>query len=213
MVRDLPVASTLTALLLALATPLIPLRPATAQASDQQLDSILADIDKKTDQYSKFRSLLTDPDQAKHMAAFNAMTNSGILTLQEMALDYAFDSGDPAMRSAALQATLTKTKALTFNLEPSSEASERTRETMSRYGGGFAIKINSWDVATASFTKGGDTYSGFGSGRGQVSGSSLLYDANNCRVSVVLEETGRKMLGELARIGFSEPVKVSLSIR
>jgi hypothetical protein len=174
----------------------------------------LADIETKTDQYSKFRSFLFGPDQAKRiMAAFTAMTNSGILALQEMALDYAFDSDDAAMQSAALQALLTKTKTLTFNLEPSSEIAERTRNAISKHGGGFAIKIDNWDLKTTSFVEADDTYSGSSSGQGQVSGLSFHYDAKHCRTSVVLDETARKMLGELACTGFTEPVKASLAIR
>jgi hypothetical protein len=106
--RHLPIASAIAALLLALVSGgLVPLRPAATQTPDEQLDAILEDIEKKSDQYSRFRSLLSDPDQAKRMAAFSAMTNSGILALEEMALDYALHSGDPAMQSAALQVLLT----------------------------------------------------------------------------------------------------------
>jgi hypothetical protein len=64
-----------------------PLRLPATQTSDEKLNAILEDIDKKTDQYAKFRSFIPDPDQAKRMAAFSAMTDSGIPTLQEMALD------------------------------------------------------------------------------------------------------------------------------
>jgi hypothetical protein len=116
--RQLPVVPAYVALLLGLASAPAPLRPADAQASDEQLDAILKDIEKKTDQYAKFRSLLSDPDQAKRMAAFSAMKNTGILTLKEMAPDYAFNSGDPAMQSAALQALLANTKALAFCTAP-----------------------------------------------------------------------------------------------
>jgi hypothetical protein len=211
--RNMPIALALAVLPLALVSALAPLRPATAQASDAQLDAILEDIEKKTDQYSKFRALLSDPDQAKRMAAFDAMTHSGIVTLHEMAIDYAFGSDDSAMQSAALQALLTRTKALTFKLEPSNETSEKTKNTMAKHGGLFSIEIDSWDVGTASFVEAGDPYSGSSSGRGQVSGLSLHYDAKHCRASVVLDDSGRKMLGELACTGFTEPVPVSLSIR
>jgi hypothetical protein len=144
------------------------------------------------------------------MAAFAAMTGSGILTLQEMALDHAFNSGDPAMQSAALQVLLTKTKALTFNLEPSN-ASEQTKKALSRLGGAFSIEIDDWDAATGSFSKGVDNYTT--GGQGQVSGLSLHYTSRHCRASVVLDDTARNMIGELACVGFAEPVKASLAIR
>jgi hypothetical protein len=84
----MPIASsTVATLLLALAFVMAPLRLPAAQTSDEKLNAILEDIDKKTDQYAKFRSFIPDPDQAKRMAAFSAMTDSGIPTLQEMALD------------------------------------------------------------------------------------------------------------------------------
>jgi hypothetical protein len=209
----LSIATALATLLLALASVSAPLRSSAAQPSDKQLDAILEDIEKKTDQYARFRSLLSDPDQAKRMAAFNAMTNSGIITLQEMALDYAFDSGDPAMQAVALQALLTKAKTLTFDLEPSSETSERTLKTISKHGGGFSIEIGQWDPATASFVEAGDPYSGSTTGQGQLSGRSLHYDAKHCRAFAVLDETARTMLGELSCTGFGEPVKVKLPVR
>jgi hypothetical protein len=158
--RYLRLVSSLAALLLALvpvSAIFDSLQPAAAQATNEQLDAILADIEKKADQYARFRLLLSDPDQAKRMAAFNAMTNSGILELHEMALNYAFDSGDPAIQSVALQVLLTNTKALTFYLDPSN-ASEQTKKALSRLGGGFSIKIDSWDAATASFSKTIDNY-------------------------------------------------------
>ena len=210
----MPVTSALATLLLALAFVLAPSRPATAQISDEQLDAILKDIDKKADQYSRFRSLLSDPDQATRMAAFHAMTNSGIATLQEMALDHAFNSGDPAMQSVALQSVLTKTKALTFRLELADQLSEETTETIAKFGGGgFSIFIESWDVGSASFSGAADTYTGNASGQGQVTGLSLNYSSEDCRTSVVLDDTARNMLGELSCYRFGEPVQVSLSIR
>jgi len=206
--RDWAIASALAALLVAHACVFAPLRPAAAQ--DEQLDAILEEIKKKTDQYSQFRSLLSDPDQAKRMAAFSAMTESQILTLQEMALAYAFDSGDRAMQSAALKVLLTKTKALTFELEPSN-ASERTQGALARLGGGFSIEIDSWDAATASFSRAVDNYTT--GGQGQVNGLSLQYTSRHCSASVVLDQTARNMVGELACASFAEPVKAKLAIR
>jgi hypothetical protein len=210
---DKSTTAVIAALFIALASVPAPMRPAAAQASDEQLEAILEEIDKKSDQYTRFRSLLSDQDQAKRMAAFNAMTSSGIATLQEMALDQAFDSGDPAMQAIALQALLTKAKALTFDLEPSSETSERTLKTISKHGGGFSIEIDQWDPATASFVEAGDPYSGSTTGQGQLSGLSLHYDAKHCRAFAVLDETARNMLGELSCTGFGEPVKVKLAVR
>ncbi len=211
--RNFPVAPALAALLLAFASSPGPVRAAATQPSDAQLDAILADIDKKTDQYAKFRSLLSDQDQAKRMAAFDAMTNSGIVSLQEMALDLAFKSGDSALQSAALQALLTKTKALNFRLEPSKELSEQTKQTIANHGGGFAIDIDRWDARTASFVQVDDTYKESGSGQGQLSGLSLHYTSYHCSLSVVLDETARNMLGELTCTGFTESVKVALPLR
>jgi hypothetical protein len=141
--------------------------PAT-QASGEKLNVILEVIDKKTDQYAKSRSFLSDPDQAKRMAAFSAMTDSGIPALQEMALDHALSSDDIAMQSAALRVLLTTTKALTFQLKLSDDNSERTRQSVASHGGGSSIQIDGWDTETASFSKAGDTYVGASSGRGQV---------------------------------------------
>jgi hypothetical protein len=210
--RDSPIAAALAALLALTLLP--PMRPAAAQSSDEQLDAILEDIEKKTDQYAKFRLLLSDPDQATRLAAFHAMTNSGIVPLQEMALDQAFSSGDPAMQSVALRALLTKTKALTFRLDLTEQLSEETLETVSKFGGGgYSILIESWDVGTASFSGAADTYSSQTSGQGQVTGLALNYSSEECRTSLVLDEPAKNMLGELSCYRFGEPVKVSLSIR
>jgi hypothetical protein len=214
MMREAPIAAALAVVLLALVSLLSPPRPATAQASDEQLDAILQDIEKKTDQYSRLKSLLSDPDQAKRMAALHAMTSSGIVTLQEMAMDQAFNSGDPAMQAAALQALLTKTKALNFRLDMTGQLSEETMETVAKFGGGgFSILIESWDAGTASFSGAADTYSSDATGQGQVTGLSLNYSSEECRTSVVLDGTARNMLGELSCYRFGEPVRVSLSIR
>jgi hypothetical protein len=186
--------------------------PAT-QASGEKLNVILEVIDKKTDQYAKSRSFLSDPDQAKRMAAFSAMTDSGIPALQEMALDHALSSDDIAMQLAALRVLLTNTKALTFQLKLSDDNSERTRQSVASHGGGFSIQIDDWDTETASFSKAGDTYVGASSGRGQVNGRSFHYKSRMCRVFAVLEETGGTMRGELSCSGFAEPVNVSLAIR
>jgi hypothetical protein len=131
-----------------------------------------------------------------------------------MALDHAFGSGDPAMQSVALQALLTKTKSLTFHLELSDQLSEETLETVGKFGGGgFSILIESWDIGTASFSGAADTYTGNASGQGQVTGLSLNYSSEECRTSVVMNDTARNMLGELSCYRFGEPVKVSLLIR
>jgi hypothetical protein len=95
-------SSTVATLLLALAFAMAlssrvchgPAAAPAAQTSDEKLNAILEDIDKKTDQYAKFGSFLSDPDQARRMAAFSAMTDSGIPALQEMALDHVLSSDD-----------------------------------------------------------------------------------------------------------------------
>ena len=116
------------------------------------------------------------------------------------------------MQSAALQVLLTKTKALTFDLDLSN-VSEETKKAVSRKGGGFSIQIDSWNRAAASFSNAVDNYTTAPMGQGQVSGLALHYTSRHCRASVVLEDTARNMIGELACAGFGEPVKVSLSIR
>ena len=210
----MPLASALAALLLALAFVLAPLRPATAQASDEQLDAILKDIDKKTDQYSKFRSLLSDPDQAKRMAAFHAMTNSGIATLQEMALDHAFNSGDPAMQSVALQSVLTKTKALTFRLELADQLSEETMETIAKFGGGgFRSSLRAGTLEQPPFPERLITYTGNSSGQGQVTGLSLNYVPRIVEPPLCWTILPETCLENCHVTRFEEPVQVSLSIR
>jgi hypothetical protein len=190
-----------------------PTIPAWAQDSGKELDSILEDIENRTDRYSRFRALLSDPDQSKRMAAFSGMMNSGILTLQNIALDYAFNSGDTAMQSAALHVLLTRTKALSFDIDFSGNYSEETQSIISGTGGGgFAIDIDAWDTTMGTFS-GGNNYGVNQHGTGQVSGLTLHYSSRSCRTSVSLDDSTKKMVGQLSCDNFKEPVRVSLSIR
>ncbi len=140
--------------------------------------SVLERIQKESKEFEQLRSALTSPAESVRVAAFNAMIESGNLSLRELAITTAFASDDEALRSLAIRAAFSSVQVITVTLITSEKPSYQEKRDVTKARGSKSATVSSikYDVKTGKFT-GADA-------SGQVSGTVITFQTRGCAGSL-----------------------------
>lgn len=156
-------------------------------------EDILRQAQERADQISKYRDLLSSPDQNLRVAALDVMLKSDDPAMREIAFNMAFVSADTAMRAIALRNKFLYMQTLNFSLELRENADEKEKTAIADYfANTYRLEIKKYDPNSGSieFERSNQ--------KGQVSGTGMsFYDkSRKCSADMVLGD-GAELEGTL----------------
>ena len=148
-------------------------------------EDIIKQAQERASQISKYRELLSNPDQNVRVAALDVMLKSDDPAMREIAFNIAFVSADSAMRGIALRNKFLYLKTLTFSLELKENASKSEQiEIENKFANAYVVKIKQYDSNTGIIESRNIYFTG------QVSGTGMSFNNNQdyCSADMVLND-------------------------
>ncbi|MFX0547429.1 HEAT repeat domain-containing protein [Roseovarius sp. S1116L3] len=134
-------------------------------AQTVSLDELKAQVEQKVSSQDEFRTLLSDPDPARSIAAMELMMASGDPGLERMAREFGVFSSDPVVRRLAIEAWLKSSPVLNITYDGSGTESGYFKSFLQKSNGsidgdnqGFtSFPVNGFDEANDCYLFAGST--------------------------------------------------------
>ncbi len=156
-------------------------------------EDILKQAQERANQISKYRELLSNPDQNVRVAALDVMLKSDDPAMREIAFNIAFVSADSAMRGIALRNKFIYLQTLTFSLELRENASELEKTIIKdKFAYTYNLELKKYDPNSGIIEFRNSNI------KGQVSGTGMSFNnrSDHCNADMVLDD-GAELVGTL----------------